>query len=677
MVRLIRRIGYWIRHRRHEKALTEELGSPNVIVLNDEAWKRYFGRDSSILEKNLYLNNTPYRIAGVAPQTLQDAFSLFSMRPSPQIYIPLREDAPPRGPLDMAARLAPGVSRSEAQADFSRIAAQLSLEKNTQSWAGVERSDLPPSRVLSSQATQAALFLVVVFSILLIACDDIAIMLFARIAARQREMGIRVALGGSRARLIRQLVSENVLLSILGGAGAMIFILLASRLIERLAVQLPDSTRAAFDWRVLAFTILTSLATTLFFGLRPALECVNRDVVASLTPGAKADYRRPGRVRSNLVVGQIAVCTALLITAAVSARAFQGEAFVGPGFNTDHLWKADINFAGTSHDRDSQLAFYGRLLPRLATAPGVESVSIVNNAIGLDGSNDRIQTAANANLSITKMPVDEGFFETLKVPLLAGRAFTERDDMNSAPVGIMSQKAALMFPAAESPIGKAIRTADGTAVEIVGVVRDIDYRVGARYAKPVLYRPVKQEQKTSSDVVTVVMRFSGTGNAAGRAIQEKVAELDPSLLVYDVLSLDNELERRTLTIRLVGYIIGIPGLFALLLGILGTYGTMATLVAQCRREVGIRIALGARPSAAVRAILGQGIKSISIGIGLGMAAVTIIVLWLSRNIGEMNFFDPVAFAAMTLLIVAAAGTACYIPARRASRVDPMVVLREE
>jgi predicted permease len=614
----------------------------------------------------------------VAPRSLQDAFSLFSAVPTPQFFIPVLEDAALPGVVDIAGRLAPGVSRTQAQADFSRIAAQLSVEKKAPAFASVERSDLPPSRVLGDLATFAALFLVVVFTILLIACDDIAIVLLARIAARQREMGIRVALGGTRVQLIRQLISENILLSILGGAGAMIFMLLASRLIERLPVQLPDTSKAVFDWRVLVFTILTSLAATLFFGLRPALQGINRDVVASLSPGSKTSGRRQGRVRAKLIVGQIAVCTALLITAAVATRAVQGQVFVERGFKTDHLLVADLNFTGAPYDRDSQFAFYRQLLPRLTAAPGIESVSIINNSGFVDGSNDTVQTgAANVSLPMTTMVIDGEYFRTLQVPLRAGRNFNEQDDLNSAPVGIISQKLARVFPPAESPIGRRIRTGNGGSIEIVGVVPDIGHRGDVRFAKPVLYRPLNQTQRALISTVTLMVKFSGTAAAAGRIIHDKVSELDPSLLVYNVKTLDDPRAERLLAARIIVYAIGIPGLFTLLLGIVGTYGTMAILVAQRRQEVGIRIALGAQPSTAVRAILGEGIRSVSIGVGWGLAAVTIIVLWLSRNIGEVEFWDPIAFVSMTLLVIITAGAACYIPARRASRIDPMIVLRED
>jgi predicted permease len=672
---LFKAIGAHMALGRALEATDEKTGSPNVVILNETAWKRYFGNDAGILDKTVYLNNTPYTIVGISPTAFEDALSFLPVFPRPQLFIPVRDDAPLRGRVDILGRFASGLSRTAVQADFNRIASQLSVEQQIGAVASVDRPNSPPSGSWAGMASLAVLFLVIVLSVLLIACDDIAIMLFARIAARRREMGIRVALGGGRLQLIRQLVSENVLLSILGGTGAMIFILLAARSIERLGIPLPETSRMIFEWRVLAFTILTSLATTLFFGLRPALQCVNRDVVESMTPGSRSAGRRQGRVRSNLVVGQIAFCTALLITAAVVVRAVQPNTFADPGFKTDGLSRADINFVGTAYTRDSQIAFYHQLLQRLAASPGVKSASIMNNS-SIDGANESVKTAANVGLASVKTVIDEAYFRTLQAPLIAGRSFNERDDANSTPVGIINQKLALMFPRTESPIGQTIRTSDGTLVQIVGVARNIDYRNGVRYAKPVLYRPLQQIQTTTSDTLTVLVRFSGTGGAL-RAIHDKVAELDPSLLVYNFQTLETQLERLLLPVRLVGYVIAIPGVFALLLGVVGTYGTIATLVAQRRREIGIRVALGAHPSWAVRNVFVEGVKSVSIGVGFGTAAVVIILLWLSRHIGDVDLYDPVAFAVMILLVTATAGAACYLPARHASRVDPMVVLRED
>ena len=446
----------------------EQAGASNVVVLNEQAWTQYFARDGKILHKTIYLNNTPYTIVGVLPKSFENALLLFPTATGPQITISVRENVLPRV-VNVAGRLAPGVFRTEVQADLSRIAAQLSVENNATFGVSVERADLPPSWLVVGLASLAALFLVVVFTVLLIACDDIAIMLLARITARQREMGIRVALGGSRMQLIRQLVSENILISILGGSGAMIFALLAARLIERLPISLPDASRVVFDWRVLVFAILTSLATTLFFGLRPALACVSRDVVASLSPGAQTDNQRQARVRSNLVVAQMTVCTALLIVAAVATRSVTDIAFTDRGYKTDYLLVADINFDGTAYSRDSQVAFYRDLLPRLEGTPGIEAACVVSNSENID----TFQTATGGNLPINLILIDEGYFRTLQIPLIGGRAFNQQDDPSSAPVGIINRRMAMMLSGTESPIGRTIRMGDGTQVEIVGVAQDI------------------------------------------------------------------------------------------------------------------------------------------------------------------------------------------------------------
>ncbi len=650
----------------------QRAGAPNVAVLNEEAWRRYFADNPTILNKIIYLNNTAYTIVGVAPKSFEDAVSLFPIPTAPQVFLAVRDNAPPKGAVEVAGRLAPGVSRTAAQADFSRISAQLSLEQNSTVRASVERADLPPSWLLSSAAVLVSFFFVVVCTVLLIACDDIAIMLFARILARQREMGIRVALGGSRLQLIRQLLAENLLLSILGGVGAMIFILLSSRVIERLLpIPLPDISRTVFDWRVLTFTIFASLSTTLFFGLRPALQGVSRDVAASLAPGSN---QRQGQVRSNLVVAQIAVCTAMLITAAVVTRSTQRQVFTVPGLDTEHVWLNDISFIGTSYSRDSQLAFYRQLAPRLMAAPGIVSVSI-----GSSRRSDRVKTGtAGGVLEVLTYSIDDQYFRALQVPLVRGRGFREQDNLNSGPVGILNQKMATALFGTQSPIGQIIRTGNETPVEIVGVVRDIKYNPYAASPVPILYRPLYQLQTTVSGTVTVMVKFSRTAAAANQIIHDTVSKLDSSLFVYRGQTMDDSQSAwARLPSRIIGYAIGIPAVFALLLGIIGTYGTMAILVEQRRREVGIRIALGARPSIAVRAILREGMKSVFIGVGFGIAAVVIILLWLSRNIGDVEFFDPIAFAIMTFAVIATAGTACYIPAKRASRVDPMIVLRED
>jgi predicted permease len=433
-----------------------------------------------------------------------------------------------------------------------------------------------------------------------------------------------------------------------------------------------------FDWRVLAFTMVTSLATTLFFGLRPALAGAHGDVTALLTPGSKSGNQRQAKVRSNLVVTQIAICTALLIIAAIAMRAVDVQAFRDRGHPTDHLLLADINFEGTGYSRESQFAFGRQLSARLSGAAGIKSVSMTNNNF----TNGTVHIREDKRLlSVRSRVVDEGYFRTLRVPLVAGRDFTARDDETSAPVGIVNQKTAAWISGSGSPIGQTI-LADGTLIEIVGVTRDIVYAQGA---EPYVYRPLNQVQSTvinprerfNVSLQTVTIHFSGDAGAATRTLIDTVSELDPSLLVLNAMTMDEQRERQLRPARIFQYAMAIPGMFTLLLGVVGTYGTMAFLAAQRRREVGIRIALGAHPAKAVRLMLVEGIRSASIGIVLGSVIAGVLVLWLSRNITDIAFFDPAAWVGVIVLIIMTVVPACYIPAKRASRVDPIVVLRED
>lgn len=655
-------------------AQDEKTDAPNVVIFNEAAWRRYFAQERNIINKVVWLDNTPYTIVGVLPKSFEAALSAFPTAAPPEMFLPLRGDLAPRSLIDVAGRLGRGVSRTQAQTDFSQIATQFSAPQQARLTPSVERADLPPSSMLQGYAVTVSIFLVIVFSVFLIGCDDIAIMLFARISERQREMGVRVALGGSRAQLIRQLLAENILLSILGGTGAMIFILLTARLVERLPIPLPDTSSMVFEWRSLLFTALISLATTLFFGLRPALECVSRDILASLSPGSKAPSRRQGRVRSNLVVGQIAVCTALLITVATIGRNVQGQSLPDPGFKTDHLWLTDINFEGTAYNRDSQAAFFGRLVQQLNGAPGIDSASIIP---GLRSLADLRSIIGNAGVPYAPTwPIDESYFRTFRVSVMAGRAFNERDDLDTKPVGIMNQKLARSLFRDVNPIGRTIRAINGTPIEIVGIVPNLADR-SSQPDQPTLYRPLKQVQQAVSNAATVWVRFSGTQGAASQIIHEKASELDSSLFVSNGRTLEDQRAQIFLPARIIGYAFGIPGVFALLLGIVGTYGTMATLVVQRRREIGIRIALGARPSNAVRGILREAIQPVLLGVVAGIGTVVVILLWLRHNIPETTWFDPVAFVTMVSLVTTIAGIACFIPAKRASLFEPMMVLRED
>ncbi|MBI4474695.1 MAG: ABC transporter permease [Acidobacteria bacterium] len=296
----------------------ERPGSPDVVMLSEQAWKQYFASDPSVVGRWLFLNNTPHTIIGVVPRAFHAALEVTVLPTRSHLFVPVKDF---KGPGTVLGRLQPGVSRTAAQADLSRIVTQVSSEAKFRISLSLEAANRPPMRRWVEAAFAIAVFMIAVLVVLLIACDNIAILLVARIAASQREMGVRLALGAGRGQLVRQLLAENLMLSVLGGIGATIFVLLTARTLERISFQLPlgSSLRTTFDWRVLLFTTGISLATTLFFGLRPALQCVKKDIAASLTPGGRPEVLSLSSIRSNLVITQVTLCTALLVTAATPA----------------------------------------------------------------------------------------------------------------------------------------------------------------------------------------------------------------------------------------------------------------------------------------------------------------------------------------------------------------------
>jgi predicted permease len=673
--------------------LDEKAGAPSVVVINEQAARQYFPGERSVLRRILYIDNSPRIIVGVVSEAFEDVLSMFPVTASPRLYLPAMQSIVYnyQPPVFVIGRLRRGVSRMAAQSDLEPLAAKIAADRKIRVGVSVERANFPPSWLWVGLASLVALFLVVVLVVLLIACDDIAIMLLARVAARRREMGIRMALGAGRRQLIVQLIAENSLLALAGGSGAMIFTLLSARALDSLGLSLPEAFRVTFNWRVLAFTTGISFATTLFFGLRPALECVGRSVVASLTPGAAEPGQRSARVRSSLIITQITICTALLVTTAAVARNSIKVSFADRGFKADHVLLSRVNFAGSGYRSDRQLTFYRSLLDRLSNSPGIEAACVVDSLpVELPGGDyfrfggtmapDVAHSdSGKPDLQILTNVVSPGNFATLHIPMIFCRDFRPQDDASSAAVAIVSRTLAAQLWPNENPVGRTVRLSDATTVEIVGVSGDIQYRTrfdDSPSFTPVLYRPLNQ---LSSKTVpyTIMIRSTGVPLKAAGILERRINEIDPNLLAFNTRPLDEQLDRALLPFRVIGYAIGLPGVFVLLLGVIGTYGTMAIVVTQRRREVGIRVALGAHPASATRLIVKEGLRATAIGVGLGIVGAVMIGVWLSRNVSGPSFFDPVAFAAPVVLVSVIAGIASYIPARRASRIDPMIVLRED
>jgi putative ABC transport system permease protein len=685
---LFRAVGAGIARGRSLEPSDEKAGSPAVVIINDEAARQYFAGQSNPIGQVLFVNKTARVVVGVVSDAFEDVLTILPNPRSPRIYLPLVAPVYDNQHVTVIGRLKRTASRSQGQADLERVAAQMSFELKRPIAVSVERADLPPSNLLVGLASLVALFVVIVLSVLLIACDDIAIMLVARVAARRREMGIRMALGAGRGQLIVQLVAENCLLAILGGIGAMIFTLLAARTLDHAGLSLPEASRITFDWRVLFFATIVSLATTLFFGLRPALECVNRSVAVSLAPGAAE--QRADRVRSNLLITQITICTALMITTATIVRSSATISFNNRGFQSDHVLLSHVNFIGTNYDRQKKVQFYRTLMDRLANTPGIDAATVVNSLpVQLPGGDYfryggtmalEIARArpGNADLPIFVNVVSPGQFATLRIPLIGGRDFRPQDDRSAMTVGIVSRSLAAQLWANENPIGQTLQLSDSTKLTVIGVCGDVQYNVNFDHTAltPILYLPLNQYIGPNVPD-TIMIRTSTPPMKVSGLLYQKVSDIDPNLLAYDARPLEEQLDRALLPFRFVEYVTGLPGIFAMMLGLIGTYGTMAILVTQRRREIGIRVALGAEPSSATRLILKEGLRATAAGLALGLGGAFLIALYLSRNISGPHFFDPVAFSGMSFVIAITAALASYIPARRATRVDPMIVLREE
>jgi predicted permease len=663
-------------------------GAPYVAVLSDEGWKRYFARDPQVLGRTIFLNNDAYTIIGVAPPAFTDVFhatlddldlsSFSSNAPNgARLFVPWYR--PQKEELvRLIGRLKPSTTRSSAQADISRIAAQLSTETRRPISVRVMSGDALEPTKWTVLAAVAALFVATVAIVLMIACDNIAILLLARIAARRREIGIRLALGATRGQLVRQLISENLILSLLGGVGALIVALVTARIIEGLPLPLPlpNAFSLTFDWRVIVFATLISLATTVLFGMRPALQAVTRDVVVSLNPGALPGEAAHSTVRSTLVITQVTVCTALLITAIVLVRSQRAPAPLDRGFSPRQVVLANLNF----DERPAILEFYEKLLPRLEQSPEIVSASVAQigpipgqidaGGAGAIGPLRVHGDTGNQEFQVETNNIMPGYFRTIGVSLVDGRDFNSRDRIGTRPVGIINETLARQLSQDGNPVGRFLRLADGSSIEVIGVAHNFKYSADEK-VEAFLYRPLAQQRNIHRNILLV----RGTQNAAVTAsiLRATIAEVDPNLFVH-TRTMEQDIRFTFLPNVVAMYIAGAPGVLALILSMIGIYGTMALVVTQRRREIGIRVALGAHPSQAVALMLKQGMKWTAIGLGMGAFGALVLTSALSRYFYGVPHFDSLSFGLTIVLLGAISAVACYIPARTASRLDPMAVL---
>jgi predicted permease len=647
-------------------------GAPLALVLSDTGWRRFFDARMDVLGTRVFVEGRPAAVVGVLPPS----FTGTNAPMVPQIYRVMTEtpaeDPVPYG-VHVIGRLKPGVSSTQARADLSRVAAQLTaLDRATRSIEIYSAHAVVPP-MLRGVALLVLLFGVIVAVVLLVVCDNVAILMTIRAAVRRREIGIRLALGATRSRLLAQLLIEAGLLCLaaclLGGYLSYAAMQFAAQFY--MPVPMPFALTVKMDWRVVAFAGAAACGTTLLCGLMPALQSLKADVMGSLK-----DTALSGGVRSSLVVTQMTLSTALLVVAVVLAQSLTRSVSPNRGFTSTGIVMSTIAVGTPEYTPARRLAFMESLLQRLERAPGVQAATVVESIpLTRNVSLQPIELRDGVRFhSAYVNRISRGFFETLGISLIAGRDFGSDDNAHAARLGIVNETLAQRFWPDQSPIGRQFQTADGAVIEVIGLVRDSKYESLSEPATALLYRPIALMPITSP---TFLLKISGEPGSMLTLLRRNVEELDPELVPYNAMTLDDRLNLGLLVNRAAAAVAGGMGALALALGALGIYGTMAFLVQQRRREIGIRLALGATPRNVLTLIAGQGMQWTGYGLLLGLGGAWLAAFGLTRFLQGVTITDPLAFIVTPLVLAVSGGIACYLPARRALEVNPADTLRNE
>jgi putative ABC transport system permease protein len=673
-------------------------GAGRAAVISYGLWQKRFGADPNVVGRALTLDRKLFQIVGVTKPGFQ-----FPIRADPvEIWVTLAVDSEPsngekpiteqRGfrSFHAVGRVKPGVTFPQAQAEMKRLAANLEKEyPDTNTNLGIILSPLQGLLVVDYRQSLLVLFAAAGLA-LLIACANVANLTLARATTRRKEIAVRTALGAGRARIIRQLLTESLLLS---SGGALLGLLLAwwgmKALLSFVPVDMPRLSEIALDRWALGFTFTVSLLTGVVCGIAPALQASKVNLIEMMKDGARGSSSYGmARLRGALIVAEMAVALMLLVGAGLLAQTFVRLQRVDLGFDVHNVLTATVELPEAQYARPEQkIAFYQRLQERVRTLPGVTQASAIL-PLPISGGDAYIdfQIEGRAAPVGEKLRADVraanlDYFSAMRIPLLAGRDFTAQDGLNSPPVAIINQSFAKTYFPNEDPIGKRLEVAFGdekgaTKFQIVGIVRNVkhDTELGAEYS-PELYMPYAQEPFIGQ--MSLVARTQVEPGSLAKAIQNEVSALDREIALSDVKAMDQYLGAAVSQPRFSALLFGLFALLALLLAAVGLYGVTAYTVSQRTREVGIRMALGAQTANVLRLMIAQGMKLSLLGVGAGLAGAFALTRMMKTLLFGVTATDPVTFAVIALLLATIALVACWIPARRATKVDPMIALRPE
>lgn len=669
-------------------------GKNRVVVLSHGFWQRRFGGDKSILNKTLSLNGENYTVVGVMPPSFQYGREIGMIVDlwAPIVFTPqqVSPDSLTNEFLAVLGRLRTGVSQDQAQAEMRNIASNL-RQQYMQSADATNWDLLLTSfrqQVVGDISTMLWIVMLVVGFVLLIACANVANLLLARAAARQKEIAVRTALGAGRWRIIRQLLTESVLLSVVGGAfGLLIGYWGVKALVSLNEDRIPRANEISLDWKVLLFTFGVSIVTGVLFGIVPALQTTRSDLHETLKEGGRSGSAATKQwIRSSLVVVEIALALAVLVGAGLLVKSFLHVQQVNPGFNPQGMLTMQLSLPATKYSEAPQRAnFYKQVINEVRSLPGVQSVGAIS-VLPLSGG------GSSGSFRIEGRDIPQGqsmphgarwaatpdYFKTMGIPLIRGRYFEERDTAESLPVTIIDQSLAQKYWPNEDPVGKRI-SFEGTPDkriwrEIVGIVGHVKHTDLEGESRAQYYMPHQQRPQAG---MALVIRTPNDPNALTGSVRGVIKTADGDLPVFRVRTMDQFVADSMTQRKFALLLICVFACLALLLSAIGLYGVMAYSVTQRTHELGLRMALGAQASDVLKLVVKQGMLLAVVGLGLGVVGAIFLSRLMKTMLFNVSATDPLVFVAIALTLAAVALLACFVPARRATKVDPMVALRYE
>jgi predicted permease len=673
-------------------------GTDPIVILGDAYWRRRFNADPGVVGRRVIVNGQPFTIAGIVPRTFQgvyaliefDAYMPLTMQPADEYKnMATRRD---EHSLHVIGRLQRGFDMASAQAAIEVAAKRLETQypdtnKTVRARVIPERRARPEANNADATPVVAAIFLVLVGLVLLVACVNVVNLVMVRATVRQREMAVRAALGAKRGRLIRQLMTESLLLAMLGGVAGAIVGRWSTALLSRIQLpgDLPIVFDLSFDWRVFGYIAAVALIAGLAVGVFPALKASRTELNAVLREGGRgaSDGGRRQRVRSILVVAQVAISLVLLVAAGLFVRSAMSAASIDLGFDPSHVLNVSMDVSQQGYDEAKGRAFFDELLRRSKQLPGVQSASLAYSVpLGYYNVGAYLEIEGQPSSDTKHKPiggynsVTPEYLETMRPRLVKGRFIEPQDTERTRPVAVINEFMANRFWPKQDPIGRRFRSADlqNRWIEVVGLVRNGKETGLFGDVSSYFYVALAQNYRS---LRVLQLRAAEDPSALTATVLKEVRALDPDLPVFDVLTMERMIEGPNgfFLLRMGALFGGVMGVLGLMLALVGVYGVVSYAASQRTQEIGVRMALGAGRAEILKLVLGRGLLLIAIGLAVGVTAALSVSRLISNLLFGISSMDPVTFLSVPLLLAAMALAASYIPAFRATRIDPAIALR--